>query len=178
MTKYYYDNHDLKLILDLLAESHGATTCLRVLALFDSEFNEELVVPDIIFPSMPKFKSVNTTEQMMNNKERQVRCYDLPLKFRDAPFKAGMLRFMEVKTFSYIISLYPPTKSTSSYEIMAKTKYIQKEGEIEKSPQEYFCMLEDLDISKEYVIRIDTNLNGKELGNRTEFFGPIKKKYY
>ena len=178
MTKYYYDNHDMKLILDLLAESHGSTTCLRVLALFDSEFNEELVVPDIIFPSMPKFKSVNTAEEMRNDKEKNNQCYDLPVKFLDAPSKNGILEFMNVKTFSYIISLHPPTKSTSSFEIMAKTEYIQKEDEIEKSPQEYFCMLEDLDISKEYVIRIDTNLNGKVLGTRTEFFGPIKYKFH
>ena len=178
MTKYYYDNHGLKLILDLLAESHGATTCLRVLALFDSEFNEELVVPGIIFPCMPKFKGVNNIEEMRNDTERNVQCYDLHVKFQDAPSKAGILEFMNVKTFSYIISLHPPTKSTSSFKIMAKKKYNHTGEGMEKSPQEYFCMLEDLDISKEYVIRIDTNLNGKVLGNRREYFGPIRYKLH
>ena len=37
MSKYYYDNHDLQVLLDLLDVVHGTATCLQVLSLLDSE---------------------------------------------------------------------------------------------------------------------------------------------
>ena len=37
----------MRLLLNLLAETHGSSTSLRVLALFDPEFNTELKIPEI-----------------------------------------------------------------------------------------------------------------------------------
>lgn len=37
----YYNNTDLKLLLDLLAESSGVAPSLRIMALFDKEFRRQ-----------------------------------------------------------------------------------------------------------------------------------------
>ena len=187
MTKYYYDNQDLRLLLDMLDVSHGSATCFRVLALFDSEFNDELVVPDIIFPSPPKMRKLNTTDTVTTDielkvNEKNLKNYDLEIKFQDAPSKDGILKFLNGSTFQYVISLYPTTKRTSIITLSVISETQQSVGcENDVMPQteslpEYSCMLEDLDVSTEYIIRINTVVNGKVLGHITEFFGPIKYK--
>ncbi len=40
----YYNNWDLKLLLDLLAASSGIAPCLRVLCLFDKSFRYSLTI--------------------------------------------------------------------------------------------------------------------------------------
>ena len=189
MAKYYYDNQDLRLLLDMLDVSHGSATCLRVLALFDSEFNDELVVPDIIFPSPPKMTKLESSDKKSNDieldaYENSVRSYNLEIKFHDAPSKDGILSFINASNLQYVISLYPTTKSTSIITVLVNSKTVNPIGrKIDdkhkaESLQEYTCMLEDLNVSTEYFIRINTVLNGKVLGYRTESFGPIKYKAY
>ena len=182
MTKYYYDNHDLKLLLDLLNVNHGTATCLRILALLDSEFNDELVVPDILFTAPPKFRT-HTSDQKYNDKEgKKVRNYDLEIGFQDAPSRAGILKYANMTNFCYMVSLHPRTESTSCAQISvrseSKNSMCSKNDDLVTTNQslQYTYMLEDLDASKEYAVRIDTIVNGQTLGNRTEFFGPIKLK--
>ena len=181
MTKYYYDNHDLKLLLDLLDVVHGTATCLQVLSILDSEFNEEWVIPDIVISVASNLRST-VSGDMKTDKENQIQNYNLRIRFQDAPSRAGILNDMNVINFGYMVSLYPPTKSTSSIKISIKSESHSSVNnqnmdlQNKTSAQEHSCALVDLDVSREYAIRIDTILNGKILGNRTEFFGPIKCK--
>ena len=182
MTKYYYDNHDLKLLLDLLDVNHGTATCLRILALFDSEFNDELAVPDIVFTTVPKFRTHASDQKHNDEEEKKVRNYDLEIGFQDAPLRAGILKYMNVTNFCYMVSLNPRTESTSCAQISVKSESknsicSKNDDLVTTNPSlQYTYMLEDLDASQEYAIRIDTIVNGQTLGNRMEFFGPIKSK--
>ena len=181
MTKYYFDNPDLKLLLDLLDAVHGTATCLQVLSLLDSEFNEEWVIPDIVITAASNLRSTFSGD-MKTDKENQMQNYNLRIRFEDAPSRAGISDYMNVINFGYMVSLYPPTKSTSSIKISIRSESHSSvnnknlDVQNETTSLEHSCTLVDLDVSREYAIRIETILNGKILGNRTEFFGPIKCK--
>ena len=75
MTKYYFDNPDLKLLLDLLDAVHGTATCLQVLSLLDSEFNEEWVIPDIVITAASNLRSTFSGD-MKTDKENQMQNYN------------------------------------------------------------------------------------------------------
>ena len=53
LKQYFFGNPDVRMLLNLLKESKGLASALRVLALFDENFYEDLKVPDIYFPNLP-----------------------------------------------------------------------------------------------------------------------------
>ena len=42
LQQIYYDNKDIKLLLDLLAESSGIAISIKILAFFDEDFKKEV----------------------------------------------------------------------------------------------------------------------------------------
>ena len=190
MTKYYYNNLDLRLLLNLLAESHGPATCLRVLALFDTEFNEALIVPDIIFPTFPpQISKRECTKNIAFDdgktiKQKEVEIYNLDVSFEEAPASRGILMFMENISSMYTIELFPPTKKTCVIPVPVskrsekKSAVKSKDIHMTKIDNVVHKVLEDLEVSKEYRIRVNTIVDGHTLGHRTESFGPLKSKNY
>ena len=190
MTKYYYNNLDLRLLLDLLAESRGLAISLRVLALFDAEFSEELIVPDIIFPNLPpKIGKCETSKNVAIDdgkpfKQDEVEIYNLEVSFEEAPANKGILMFMENVSSLYTIELSPPTKTTSiipvpKAKISKKKSHLESEDiELTKRSNVVHAVLADLEVSKEYKIRVNTIVDGKILAYRTESFGPIKSNNF
>jgi hypothetical protein len=195
LTRYYYDNADLRLLLDLLAVSHGLAASLRVLALFDTEFNTELKVSDIIFPNLPpKIEKRTTTKNQISFDgktcvEQEEERYDLDITFHNAPANETLFKHMSDMFFIYTIELSPPTTKTSiipvENESNTKDSHVvelegNKAGTLERKCSSGIWkkvgashILEDLDPTKEYTVQVNTVVNGITLANRTESFGPI-----
>ena len=186
MTKYYYNNVDLRLLLNLLAESHGPAICLRVLALFDTDFNEELIVPDINFPTFPpKIRKRQSSKNVAFENEKMVKqeeveIYNLDVSFEEAPARKGILMYMTNISFMYTIELFPPTKRTCVIPIPVvkenepKSAFKSEDIHLTKLDNIKHKLLEDLEVSKEYTIRVNTIVDGHTLGFRTESFGPLR----
>ena len=202
--RYYYDNKDLRLLLDLLAESAGPATSLRVLALFDKELNKSFKSGDITFIEAPMYHKRKTLKNvamgdgnLFEQKEEDV--YDLKVGFEHAPALNGIFSHMKDMSFLYTIELFPPTQKTSVIPVIIgrKTKYISDNADVEEKGDtdgtgialkektssssvvkelENLEPLKDLEVFKEYSIRVNTIVNGKTLAYNTEWFGPIKSK--
>ena len=84
----------------------------------------------------------------------------------------------------YTIELFPPTKKTCVIPVpMAKRREEKSAIESEdirltKIDNVVHKILEDLEVSKEYKIRVNTIVDGHTLGYRTESFGPLKPINY
>ena len=190
LTKYYYENPDLRLLLDLLSVSHGPAASLRVLALFDTEFNKELKVPDITFPNLPPKieKRVTSKNQITFDGKTCVELeeerYDLDIKFEHAPANETLFTHMRDMFFIYTIELSPPTTKTSiipvSNDSNTKDSHVVElevnsrrstSGKWKTAGERH--ILEDLDPTKEYTVQVNTVVNGITLAKRKESFGPI-----
>ena len=184
MTKYYYKNTDLRLLLNLLAESHGPATSLRVLALFDSEFNKDLKVPDIIFPTLPPTKSKRVGSKNISVddggmfEQEEVEYYNLDVSFDHAPANEGILAEMKGDiSVMYTVEIFPHTKETSIVAVTLPPRGQQppslNEDEIEmakKDDKVGNVTLKELTPSKEYTICVNTVVDGKTLACKMETF--------
>ena len=117
MDKYYYNNKDLKLLLDLLATNSGVVTSLRVLALFDKSLREKCKPGDLTF-SKPHYHERKTETNIANEEgvtERidKTKVYDIGLRFSDAPASNQIFAFLKSSTCLYTIEILPPTPNFS-----------------------------------------------------------------
>ena len=201
----------MRLLLNLLAKTHGPSTSLRVLALFDPEFNRELKIPAIDLGSKvdgktvpPEIRQRQSAQNMIlpetgEFEEEKVEVYNLDVYFDDAPaLTKGVLEVMrdrkEDTAFMYTIELSPPTKKSSVISCELKTREetkknndkmnddeveLTEKGEKsdgEKETRERRGTLEDLEIKKEYTIRVNTVVNGKTLASKVTHIPAMKSK--
>ena len=171
-------------MLNLLAESHGPATSLRVLALFDSEFNKDLKVPDINFPTLPPTKSKRIGSKNISIddggmfEQEEVEFYNLDISFDPAPANEGILAEMKKDiSLMYTVEIFPPTKKTSidavTIPIQAQQPPNPNEDEIEmakKGDKAGNVTLYELEPSKEYTICVNTVVDGKTLACKMETF--------
>ena len=194
LTKYYFNNKDLRLLLDLLAESHGPATSLRVLALFDTELNLSFKAGDIKLKQSLKYKREDSKNVAIDDGEtfvqEEVEVYDLQVSFKNATAKEEMLKHMNEMSFMYTIEIFPPTKKCSvipvTFETQSKKQSNVLEVDmVEKGDKDKIGIrltelenektLKELEVTKEYTIRVNTVVNGKTLASKIESFGPLKK---
>ena len=120
----------MRLLLNLLAKTHGPSTSLRVLALFDPEFNKEMKIKSIDTGEKidgkvvaPKIRMRQSAQNIIVDdsgefEQEKVEVYNLDVSFDDAPaLTDGVLSIMKCyepdTSFMYTIELFPPTKKTS-----------------------------------------------------------------
>ena len=170
--------------MNLLAESHGTATSLRVLALFDSDFNKNLKVPDIIFPTLPPTKSKRVGSKNISIddggqfEQEEVEFYNLEVSFDHAPANKGILAEMRKDiSFMYTVEVFPPTKKTSIVAVPVPTpgnkpaSPSEEEIEMEKKGDKVGnVILEELEPTKEYTICVNTVVDGKTLACKMETF--------
>lgn len=94
LNDYYYNNRDLRLLLDLLASASGVATSLRILALFDDVFGEQIFQPGDL-----KLTSPNS-----RNSKPEV---GTELKFTDA-IAIDELFHIDDLNFLYTVEVIPP----------------------------------------------------------------------
>jgi hypothetical protein len=203
LTRYYYDSQDLRLLLDLLANSSGVSTSLRVLSLFDTEFNKSFKAGDIDI----KQESQDNISCSKNTfagsegifKEQQMAVYGIKVQFQHATALKGIFSHMTNVAIMYTVELFEKTKDHEGKEGKKKIHVIpveieddfksynendiniQKEKMLELEPiaPEQFNMVQveritKLEMSKEYIVCVNTVVNGKTLASKTEVFGPVQ----
>ena len=121
LDKYYYQNRDLKLLLDLLATNYGAMASIRILALFDKDFGKKCKPGDLIF-AKPYYHEREAEINIANEdgvKERinKTKVYDIDLKFSDAPVMDEVFMFFKKYNCFYTIEILPPTPNFCVKEI-------------------------------------------------------------
>ena len=191
LCKYYYGNPDLRLLLNLLAESSGTETSLRVLALFDRELNNSFKPEDIKFQFQKQHSRLSSTNVVREKNcqktfiQKEIEVYDVKVTFKHAPARNGIISHMkEIQRdiqFMYTIELSPATKTTYVIPVIIdRPKFANDQLSIEDKEGttksnlvkelEHIAPLRDLEFSKEYSVRVNTIVNGKTLAYRTETF--------
>ena len=204
LTRYYYDSQDLRLLLDLLANSSGVSTSLRVLSLFDTEFNKSFMPGDIDI----KKESQDNISCSKNTfaggegkfKEQQMAVYGIKVQFQHATAMKGIFAHMTNVAIMYTVELFEKTKDYEGKEGKKKIQVIpvdiqddfnlcnendingKKEKMVELEPispeQSNMVQVEritKLEMSKEYILCVNTVVNGKTLACTTEVLGRVKE---
>ena len=185
LDKYYFKNSDTRLLLNLLTANRGPADALRILALQDKTFQDELTVPDIFFPNLPPklekrvySKNIITTSEDEINPQKQEDRYDLDVTFDHAPAKETLFKHLKDMSLIYTIEITPTSETTSIIPVQINCKATEKEQdelmeEGSKAALSTPMVLKDLIPSNEYTVRVSTVANGRALAFRQETFGPL-----
>ena len=200
----YYNNRDLKLLLDLLSTSSGIATSLRILALFDKNLRFKSEPSDLkvslvnYHESNIGHENIASEEGGIEHDEEKQKVYDVDVEFGDA--KAVKDLFSQIKKAScvYTVEINPPTTRSSIKAVKVGRSYadvvagrngggdvgveMQPLTTIQNVSPEHTdnksrmkVTLYDLEPCKEYVIRVCTIVNGKTISRRTEKIKPKKQ---
>ena len=201
----YYNNRDLKLLLDLLATSSGIATSLRVLALFDKNLRFKSEPSDLkvslvnYHDSTEGHDNIASEEGGADEDPGKHRVYDVDVEFGDA--KAIKELFSQIKKVAciYTVEIQPPTTRSSikavkvgqSYADVVKGQNTSNDVGVEMQPlttiqnvtpehhaksSKMRVSLYDLEPTKEYSIRVCTIVNGKTISRKTEKIKPKTQK--
>ena len=195
----YYNNRDLKLLLDLLATSSGIATSLRVMALFDKTLRFKSEPSDLKVSLVQyhdthlEYENVASEEGGIQESTERSKVYDVEVEFGDA--RAMKELFSQIKKVAcvYTVEINPPTARSSikavkvgqSYADVVKGSFDGSGVEMQplttiqqtssnqtgKDSTMKVCLY-DLEPSKEYMIRVCTIVNGKTISRRTERIKP------
>ena len=160
MNKYYYENPDLWLLLNLLTETQGLGSSLRILSLFDAKITTHFKATDVKI-TLAKQPIADEGEDAENIR------FAVNVLFSDAPAKDGIFKHLKVdmkKTIMYTTELFP---SMTNSTLKQPPKSI---------PNKDVFVSQIDDISKEYTVRVSTWVNGKVLAFEEVSFGPLRKK--
>ena len=206
LRNYYYDKRDLRLLLNLLAETSGPTTSLRVLALFDEKIHS-------IFEARQMAIKIKKSDEPKQNSQTQgtedgLDDYEVSISFQE-PFAINgmftrMKRYLDTTSIHYQVEIFPTIpklqKSKKLWIESVKTKEkvlpTDEENIWKKTFEEnrrvfpkkislrsldiVTCSFEELRIGKENrntrMIRVNTIVDGKTLSYQNVWIGPIKRK--
>ena len=195
LDNYYYNNKDLRLLLDLLSERSGYAASLRVLALFDKELSLKFKPGDldISFKDFRQRKAeinIWNQEGKITQEENESKTYDINVKFLAAPAMdeiISRIKTITSVTCMYTVEILPPTprssvKPVTVDNIMAQDDIndMREEGKggteaikLTTSTSKLLnVVLEGLDTSTEYCICVSTVVNGRSLAQRSERIKP------
>ena len=160
LNKYYYENPDLWLLLNLLTETQGLGSSLRILSLFDARITSHFKATDVKI-TLAKQPIADEGEDAENIR------FAVNVLFSDAPAKDGIFKHLKEdmkKTIMYTTELFP-----------SMTNSTLKQPPKSVPNKDVFVSQID-DISKEYTVRVSTWVNGKVIAFEEVSFGPLRKK--
>ena len=115
LDKYYYQNRDLKLLLDLLATKFGCMASIRILAMFDEKFGENCRPGDLKF-AQPYYHNrkveINIANEVgVTERIDKTKVYDIDLQFVDAPVLNDIFRTTIFQKYNclYTVEILPST---------------------------------------------------------------------
>ncbi|QQP38869.1 Leucinerich repeatcontaining protein 8Dlike (Silurana), partial [Caligus rogercresseyi] len=165
LQELYYNNKDLALLLDLLAENSGVAPSLRILGLFDRDFRSTIE---------PSHVDVERLSGAGGDIEIRV-------KFEEA---VNALRLMKdsklIPNILYTVEAKPHTKSSgietfsSGSENIINPRKLVVDAERNGSEMQeiegidYTSVIQDVDPTTAYKICISTLINGKTVARRIE----------
>ena len=201
LNNYYYQQKDLRLLLNLLAETSGVFIPLRIMALFDEKIHKLFEVRQI---RVTIKKSEQKQDDHTQTKEDDLKGYELVLSFKRPLATNGMLkrmkRFMDVDC-EYLTEIFPsiPTLQKST-KLRKNVELGEKMEDVIKIPlTNEKVSLKTFDIvthsfeelkaenkkkreagkeenTKTRTIRINTIVGGKALSYQTAQIGPLQRK--
>ena len=198
---YYYQQKDLRLLLNLLAETSGALTSVRILALFDEKIHKLFEVREMRVTIKKSDKKQDDPSQKV---EDDLKGYELVLSFKRPLATNGMLKrmknFMNVD-FEFLTEIFPtiPTLQKST-KLRKRVELGEKMVDVITIPlTNEKVSLKSFDIvthsfeelkaenkkkreagkeenTKTRTIRINTIVGGKALSYQTAQIGPLQRK--
>ena len=176
LDNYYYNNKDLRLLLDLLSERSGCAASLRVLALFDKELSLKFKPGDldISFRDFHQRKAeinIWNAEGKITQEEKESKTYDINVKFPAAPAMdeiISRIKTVTSVTCMYTVEIQPPTPRSSVKPVTVDN--IMSEDDVREGGKDgteairlttstsklLNVALEGLDTSTEYCICVST----------------------
>ena len=115
--------------MDLLANSSGVSTSLRVLSLFDTEFNKSFKPGDIVIKqeSQDNISASKNTFAEGVFKEQQIAVYGIRVRFQHATALKGIFSHMTKVAIMYTVELFEKTKDHEGKEGKKKIQVIPVE---------------------------------------------------
>ena len=194
----YYNNRDLKLLLNLLAESSGIAPSLRIMALFDRNLRCRIEPSNVRLSQVnvherSSVHEVNTEGGIVSNPAKRT-LYDVDVEFQEAEAIREIFAHIPNVTYLYTVEIQPPTEKSSvksvqigddgSPDFGLSFNYRFGGGDQTDAPQgDQLEMLEkgatlhvplhDLETCKDYVIRVCTIVNGRTIAR---YIRRIKKQ--
>merc|ERR1711953_629779 len=172
----YYENRDLRLMLDLLAKSSGLAPPLRVMAQLDKEFQKRC---------KPNILSVVRSQHVKQGES------DITLEFSESDMVRDIFGKMDTLYCLYTAQITPRTdhdsleifvferESESHLRIFSAIKVFNKSddgppGEEEKEKKRFVFKGADTDVS--YTVRVTLVLNGKAIATSQKTVKSVQHK--
>jgi len=158
----YYNNRDLKLLLNLLTCSSGIAPSIRILSLFDADFRAKSEVRNLSVARSESGEAVN-------------------VNFTDAVSVADIFSRVKEVAFIYTVEILPPTPKSSVAVFKPGMGHghgikTNAAGDTEMQPLDDVKPMSTeflgLDPTKEYSIIISTVANGRTIARRREIIKP------
>jgi len=102
----YYNNKDLKLLLNLLAESSGLASALRILALFDDDLRVKMQPSKVKITKSAMPKYISTTDEANDEDSKE---YDVKVSFLNAEAVEHIFSDKDAFSHLYTVEISPPT---------------------------------------------------------------------
>ena len=153
MENIYFNNRDIKLLLDLLATCSGVEQSLRILALFDSNLKDHFCPGNLEFVnhSFHTYHPVNevnisTKSGVQEHFDLKKQVYDVSIEFSEAIIMTHMLNNNKDIVGAYTIEIYPRTpRSTIHKAIKAPSHYEEYNKKCYQKAHMFSARLCDMD---------------------------------
>ena len=204
LQNYYFDEKDLRVLLNLLAETNGVTASVHVLTLFDQKIRN-LFEPREVRVKIKKSEKRNQNNQTPEQEaeDNGLKDYDVTVNFKQPIGVNGILnrmkRYAKTDSIVYQVQVYPSIPSLQKSKKLWKYKKDIQGGieEIVSIPittkkvsfatldivtnsfEELKMKIENKELdsnAKTRTIIVNTIVGGKTLSYQTVWIGPIKRK--
>ena len=158
MENIYFDNRDMKLLLDLLSTCSGIEQALRILVLFDSKLKSYFCPGDLKFidQSYHAYHPVNeinisTDAGVLEDSCTKKLVYDVSVEFSEAKIMTNFLKNIPDLVTIYTVEIYPRTpRSTIHKSIKSRIPNDEAPFKNKNMGHMFTSRLYDMDPEKRY----------------------------
>ena len=156
----YFNNRDIKLLLDLLATCSGVEQSLRILVLFDSTLKEYFCPGDLKFVNQTFHSylpinevNISTMSGVQEHLNAKKLVYDVSIEFSEAIIMTQMLNNVKDVIGVYTVEIYPRTPRSTIHKAIKITSNNENDHKSSQRPMNTFCTrLCDMDPEQRYQI--------------------------
>ena len=158
MENIYFNNRDIKLLLDLLATCSGIEQSLRILVLFDSNLKSYFCPGDLEFvhETFHAYVPINEVNISTISGIQEEACqmkivYDVSIEFSESIIMANLLNNVDDLVGIYTVEIYPRTpRSTIHKAIKVASEKDMVDSNKQKAMHIFSARLYDMDPEQRY----------------------------
>ena len=158
MENIYFNNRDMKLLLDLLSTCSGIEQALRILVLFDSKLKSYFCPGDLKFVDQSHHAylpvneiNISTNDGVLEDSCTKKLVYDVSVEFSEAKIMANFLKNIPDLVTIYTVEIYPRTpRSTIHKSIKSRIQNGQTQFKDKNTGHIFTTRLYDMDPEKRY----------------------------